>query len=95
MSPTVETVLTITSSDPAILQAIIRALSPDNKQTPPNMSIEESLMVSENQYAYIIRITVNAEDLDTSIQRARSTIDEILSIVNMLLKQHRLLSCKR
>ncbi|MEM4976336.1 MAG: hypothetical protein QXT64_03315 [Desulfurococcaceae archaeon] len=83
----VEAKVVISTSDLRLLEAIKRALAPDNKNTPPGMIVEDSIRILNAEYEYNIKISVKGDSLLVSILRTRSTVDEILSITNMLLKQ--------
>lgn len=87
MSSVVKATVVVLSNELKMLEAIRKALTPDNKITPPGMSVEDSIKSLDSKYGYFVRIIVGGKHLRFSIQRAKSTVDEILSIINMLLKQ--------
>ncbi|MEM1618190.1 MAG: hypothetical protein QXE77_01360 [Desulfurococcaceae archaeon] len=83
----VEAKVVISTSDLRLLEAIKRALAPDNKNAPLGMIVEDSIRILNAEYEYNIKISVKGDSLLVSILRTRSTVDEILSITNMLMKQ--------
>ncbi|MEM4481566.1 MAG: hypothetical protein QXK88_05945 [Desulfurococcaceae archaeon] len=81
----VDTTITISTGDLDLLSSLRRALGPDNREVAPNMSIEELLETDGEKPSYSIRIKVRGNTAD-SLKRARSSVDEILAIVDLLLK---------
>lgn len=86
MCSEVEATVRILSRECQFIEAIKRALEPDNAKVPPNMKIEEIVeRASTGECMYKVRIKVRGE-LKGSLRRARSTTDEILAIVKTLNK---------
>ncbi len=84
---TVEAVIELFVENPKLAKAIKAALSPDNVVTPSDMSIREEFACSEEACVYLTKITIQAEEPIKALLRARSTVDEILAIVNVIAKQ--------
>lgn len=89
MLSAVKAEITISSQDESLVEAVRKALSPDNRVVPPGMRIEEIVLRQDKVCSYVIKMYLSGENLVTLLQRARSTTDEVLSIVNMLLRHRK------
>ena len=85
MSSRVEAVVKLSSSNCKLVESIKKALEPDNVKTPRNMSINEYIKVENLECIYTIEVKI-VDDVTNALKRARSTIEEILSIVKLLSK---------
>lgn len=87
MLHTVKAEITLSSSNLKLLESVRAALSPDNKLTPPGMLIEDGIWKEDGEFSYSIRVYLSGENLVALLLRARSTTEEVLSIINLLLRQ--------
>lgn len=85
MPGSVDVTLMIIADDLNLLDSLRKALEPDNKDVPPNMTIEGGLIGGEGARSYYIRVGVSGKTLE-SLKRARASVDEILAIIGLLLK---------
>ncbi|MEM4528855.1 MAG: hypothetical protein QXS23_06680 [Desulfurococcaceae archaeon] len=75
----------IISGNEDLIKAAKKSLEPDNIQIPSNMDIVESFEVSQETAKYIIRISVRNDHL-YSLKRCKATVDELLSLIDMIIK---------
>jgi hypothetical protein len=61
------------------------SLEPDNLVVPRNMKVVSKLVEKEGFCEYILRVEVSGEAL-LALKRANATINEVLLILNSLLK---------
>jgi len=73
------------SLDCHLVKAVKDSLEPDNLVAPRNMKVVSKLVEKEGFCEYILRVEVSGEAL-LALKRANATINEVLLILNSLLK---------
>ncbi len=69
-----------------LTDSIMKSLHPDNLVTPPYLEINE--VFTHGEYAIILKGCLESKVVNSM----RQTIDEILAIINMILKAESILS---
>lgn len=76
--------ISIKSRDCSFIYALKTALGPDSRYTPRDMKIDERVVLdTTGECIYFIEITVTG-DLVHAIKRSRSTVEEVLALVNLI-----------
>lgn len=86
MRATVIAEITVSSRNSKLIESTRRALSPDNRVVPPGMSIKEETLSKGDVHSYVMRIEVTSSNTVLALTRCRSTIDEVLSILELIAK---------
>lgn len=86
MPDEVEVLVEVSSDKCELVVALKKALGPDNIKAPPDMRIEEVVeKAPTSECIYKIKIGVKG-DMERSLKRTRSTVDDILAIAKTLNK---------
>lgn len=84
MSSKVDVSLAIYAEKQVLVDSINRALGPDNLNPPADMEISSTVRsIGDNTHVYVISLKIQG-DIAHAIKRARSTINEVLSIIKAI-----------